>query len=113
MLLKQIYSKQDLGFRWTQKDPTGPALQLGSCFYTCFFIMCSNGGVFGSLFGTPIINPPQSAILGMHGVFDRPVVRNGQVSYARAVFFMKIIILYRYYRNRILIQGYQDPDPGP
>ena len=40
---------------------------------------CSNGGVFGSLFGTPIINPPQSAILGMHGVFERPVVRNGQV----------------------------------
>jgi len=40
----------------------------------------SNGGVFGSLFGTPIINPPQSAILGMHGSFDRPVARNGQVS---------------------------------
>jgi len=40
----------------------------------------SNGGVFGSLFGTPIINPPQSAILGMHGVFERPVVRNGQVT---------------------------------
>merc|ERR1711981_926227 len=39
----------------------------------------SNGGVFGSLFGTPIINPPQSAILGMHGTFERPVVRNGQV----------------------------------
>merc|ERR1712180_285514 len=39
----------------------------------------SNGGVFGSLFGTPIINPPQSAILGVHGVFERPVVRNGQV----------------------------------
>merc|ERR1712083_179185 len=39
----------------------------------------SNGGVFGSLFGTPIINPPQSAILGMHGTFDRAVVRNGQV----------------------------------
>ncbi|XP_018430350.1 PREDICTED: LOW QUALITY PROTEIN: dihydrolipoyllysine-residue succinyltransferase component of 2-oxoglutarate dehydrogenase complex, mitochondrial [Nanorana parkeri] len=32
----------------------------------------SNGGVFGSLFGTPIINPPQSAILGMHGIFDLP-----------------------------------------
>merc|ERR1712087_655092 len=40
----------------------------------------SNGGVFGSLFGTPIINPPQSAILGMHGTFERPVVRNGQVT---------------------------------
>ncbi|KAK7081737.1 hypothetical protein SK128_020496 [Halocaridina rubra] len=39
----------------------------------------SNGGVFGSMFGTPIINPPQSAILGMHGIFDRPVARNGQV----------------------------------
>ncbi|XP_039981265.1 dihydrolipoyllysine-residue succinyltransferase component of 2-oxoglutarate dehydrogenase complex, mitochondrial-like [Xiphias gladius] len=39
----------------------------------------SNGGVFGSLFGTPIINPPQSAILGMHGIFDRPVAMNGKV----------------------------------
>lgn len=39
----------------------------------------SNGGVFGSLFGTPIINLPQSAILGMHGIFDRPVVEKGQV----------------------------------
>lgn len=41
----------------------------------------SNGGVFGSLFGTPIINPPQSAILGMHGIFDRPVVVNGKVRF--------------------------------
>ncbi|CAI4222907.1 unnamed protein product [Auanema sp. JU1783] len=39
----------------------------------------SNGGVFGSVFGTPIINPPQSAILGMHGIFDRPVAINGKV----------------------------------
>jgi len=39
----------------------------------------SNGGVFGSMFGTPIINPPQSAILGMHGIFDRPVAINGKV----------------------------------
>lgn len=34
----------------------------------------SNGGVFGSLMGTPILNPPQSAILGMHAIFNRPVV---------------------------------------
>ncbi|CAF4971177.1 unnamed protein product, partial [Rotaria sp. Silwood1] len=33
----------------------------------------------GSLFGTPIINPPQSAILGMHGIFDRPVTSNGKI----------------------------------
>ena len=39
----------------------------------------SNGGVFGSLMGTPIINPPQSAILGMHGIFDRPVAISGKV----------------------------------
>ncbi|XP_054011962.1 dihydrolipoyllysine-residue succinyltransferase component of 2-oxoglutarate dehydrogenase complex, mitochondrial isoform X2 [Hylaeus anthracinus] len=39
----------------------------------------SNGGVFGSLMGMPIINPPQSAILGMHGVFDRPIALKGEV----------------------------------
>jgi len=39
----------------------------------------SNGGVFGSMFGTPIINPPQSAILGMHAIFDRPTAINGKV----------------------------------
>uniref|UniRef100_A0A8C4J7N6 Dihydrolipoyllysine-residue succinyltransferase component of 2-oxoglutarate dehydrogenase complex, mitochondrial n=1 Tax=Dromaius novaehollandiae TaxID=8790 RepID=A0A8C4J7N6_DRONO len=39
----------------------------------------SNGGVFGSLFGTPIINPPQSAILGMHAIFDRPVAVGGKI----------------------------------
>jgi len=39
----------------------------------------SNGGVFGSLMGTPIINPPQSAILGMHGIFDHPVAVKGEV----------------------------------
>jgi len=39
----------------------------------------SNGGVFGSLMGTPIINPPQSAILGMHAIINRPVVRNDQI----------------------------------
>merc|ERR1719461_1169001 len=39
----------------------------------------SNGGLFGSLMGTPIINLPQTAILGMHGIFDRPVAINGAV----------------------------------
>lgn len=39
----------------------------------------SNGGVFGSLFGTPIINPPQSAILGVHAIFQRPVAVHGKV----------------------------------
>jgi 2-oxoglutarate dehydrogenase E2 component (dihydrolipoamide succinyltransferase) len=39
----------------------------------------SNGGVFGSMLSTPIINPPQSAILGVHATKDRPVAENGQV----------------------------------
>lgn len=39
----------------------------------------SNGGIFGSLLSTPILNPPQSAILGMHKTQDRPVAENGQV----------------------------------
>ena len=39
----------------------------------------TNGGVFGSLMSTPIINIPQSAILGMHKIQERPVVINGQV----------------------------------
>jgi len=39
----------------------------------------SNGGVFGSMMSTPILNPPQSAILGMHATQDRPIAENGQV----------------------------------
>jgi len=39
----------------------------------------TNGGVFGSMLSTPIINPPQSAILGMHNIVERPIVRNGQI----------------------------------
>ena len=39
----------------------------------------SNGGVFGSMLSTPIINPPQSAILGVHATRERPVAENGQV----------------------------------
>ena len=39
----------------------------------------TNGGVFGSLLSTPIVNPPQSAILGMHKIHERPVAENGQV----------------------------------
>jgi 2-oxoglutarate dehydrogenase E2 component (dihydrolipoamide succinyltransferase) len=39
----------------------------------------SNGGVYGSMLSTPIVNPPQSAILGLHAINDRPVAREGQV----------------------------------
>jgi len=39
----------------------------------------SNGGIYGSLMSTPILNPPQSGVLGMHRIEDRPIVRNGQI----------------------------------
>jgi len=39
----------------------------------------SNGGIFGSMLSTPIVNPPQSAILGMHATLLRPVVKDGAI----------------------------------
>jgi 2-oxoglutarate dehydrogenase E2 component (dihydrolipoamide succinyltransferase) len=39
----------------------------------------TNGGVYGSLLSTPLVNPPQSGVLGMHSIQERPVARDGQV----------------------------------
>lgn len=49
----------------------------------------TNGGVFGSMMGTPIVNMPQSAILGMHATKVRPVVKNGQIL-ARPVMYVAL-----------------------
>ncbi|MBT8327033.1 MAG: 2-oxo acid dehydrogenase subunit E2, partial [Bacteroidia bacterium] len=49
----------------------------------------TNGGVFGSMLSTPIINPPQSAILGMHNIVERPIVENGQIV-ARPIMFVAL-----------------------
>ncbi|MGJ8665046.1 MAG: 2-oxoglutarate dehydrogenase complex dihydrolipoyllysine-residue succinyltransferase [Patiriisocius sp.] len=46
----------------------------------------SNGGVFGSMLSTPIINPPQSGILGMHNIVERPIVKNGGIVIAPIMF---------------------------
>jgi len=46
----------------------------------------SNGGVFGSMLSTPIINPPQSGILGMHNIVERPVVKDGAIVIAPVMF---------------------------
>lgn len=46
----------------------------------------SNGGVFGSMLSTPIINPPQSGILGMHNIVERPIVKNGQIVIAPVMY---------------------------
>lgn len=49
----------------------------------------TNGGTFGSLLSTPLLNPPQSAILGMHNIKERPVVENGQIV-ARPMMFIAL-----------------------
>lgn len=49
----------------------------------------SNGGVYGSMLGTPIINPPQTAILGMHNIVNRPVVR-GEEIVARPIMYLAL-----------------------
>ncbi len=46
----------------------------------------TNGGVFGSMLSTPIINPPQSAILGMHNIVERPVVKDGAIAIAPVMY---------------------------
>ena len=49
----------------------------------------TNGGVFGSMLSTPIINPPQSAILGMHNIIERPVVVDGKIT-ARPMMYVAL-----------------------
>jgi 2-oxoglutarate dehydrogenase E2 component (dihydrolipoamide succinyltransferase) len=39
----------------------------------------TNGGIYGSMLSTPILNPPQSAVLGMHNIIERPIVKDGEV----------------------------------
>ena len=39
----------------------------------------SNGGIYGSMLSTPILNPPQTGVLGMHNIVERPVVKNGKI----------------------------------
>ena len=73
MSLAQIESGiKDLAIKARDGKLTIPDMEGGTFTIT-------NGGVFGSMMSTPIINPPQSAILGMHNVIDRPMAVNGQV----------------------------------
>src|SRR3546814_16284807 len=64
----------------------------------------TNGGTFGSLMSTPIVNPPQSALLGMHTIKQRAIVENGQVTAA------PLMYLAPRYAHRI-IDG-KDPRPS-
>ena len=64
----------------------------------------TNGGVFGSMLSTPIINPPQSAILGMHKIQDRPMAENGQVV-IRPMMFLALSYDHRLIDGRDAVMG--------
>lgn len=70
----------------------------------------SNGGVYGSMFGTPIINPPQSSILGMHGITDRAVVKNKEIV-VRPMMYVALTYDHRMYDGRegvLLLKSVKD-----
>ena len=75
----------------------------------------SNGGVFGSLLSTPIINPPQSAVLGMHRIEERPVVEDGQIV-ARPMMYLALSYDHRIIDGREAVDlpgARQGSDRGP
>jgi 2-oxoglutarate dehydrogenase E2 component (dihydrolipoamide succinyltransferase) len=63
----------------------------------------TNGGVFGSMLSTPILNPPQCAILGMHAIKERPVVENGQIV-ARPIMYLALSYDHRLVDGREAVQ---------
>lgn len=63
----------------------------------------SNGGVFGSMMGTPIINLPQSAVLGLHAIKDRAVVVNGKIE-VRPMMYLALTYDHRLLDGREAVQ---------
>jgi 2-oxoglutarate dehydrogenase E2 component (dihydrolipoamide succinyltransferase) len=63
----------------------------------------SNGGVFGSMMGTPIINLPQSAVLGLHSIKERPVAVNGKVE-IRPMMYLALTYDHRLLDGREAVQ---------
>ena len=79
-----IYKKKFLTFRGIEAEIKRLAIrardgQITVDDMTGGTFTITNGGVFGSLLSTPIINPPQSGILGMHNIIERPIAVNGKV----------------------------------
>ena len=84
LMVPVIRNAEDLSFRGVEAEVKRLAIrardgQITVDEMTGGTFTISNGGVFGSMLSTPIINPPQSAILGMHNIVERPVALNGEV----------------------------------
>ena len=84
LMVPVIRNAENLGFRGVESEVKRLALrardgQITVDEMTGGTFTITNGGVFGSMLSTPIINPPQSAILGMHNIVERPMAENGEV----------------------------------
>ena len=84
LMVPVVRNAQDLTFSGIEKEINRLAIRARDGLITVedmsggtFTI--SNGGVFGSMLSTPILNPPQSAVLGMHNIIERPIAVNGKV----------------------------------
>jgi len=77
LMVPVIRNAENLSFRGVEAEVKRLALTVDEMTGGTFTI--TNGGVFGSMLSTPIINPPQSGILGMHNIVERPVAINGKV----------------------------------
>ncbi len=86
----------DFGQRAKADKLTLPELQGGTFSIT-------NGGIFGSMLSTPILNPPQTAILGMHNIVERAVVRDGQIV-ARPIMYLALSYDHRLIDGREAVQ---------
>jgi len=86
----------DYGQRARSDKLTLPELQGGT-------FTISNGGIFGSMLSTPILNPPQTGILGMHNIVDRPVVRDGAVV-VRPIMYLALSYDHRLVDGREAVQ---------
>ena len=86
----------ELGARARADKLTLPELQGGT-------FTISNGGIFGSMLSTPILNPPQTGILGMHNIVERPVVRDGQIV-IRPVMYLALSYDHRLIDGREAVQ---------
>ena len=91
LMVPVIRNAEELSFRGVEDEVKRLALRARDGLITVdemtggtFTI--SNGGVFGSMLSTPIINPPQSPILGMHNIVERPVVKDGAVAIAPVMY---------------------------
>ena len=91
LMVPVIRNAENLSFRGVESEVKRLALrardgQITVDEMTGGTFTITNGGVFGSMLSTPIINPPQSAILGMHNIVERPIVRDGGIAIAPTMY---------------------------